>query len=50
MKKLLIIGILFLKILNVYALPKSPENLKKLEEGFILLRIWFETVKEFPFM
>ena len=36
MKKLLIIGILFLKILNVYALPKSPENLKKLEEGFIL--------------
>ena len=36
MKKLLIAGLLFITPLTANALPESSENLKKLEQGFIL--------------
>ena len=36
MKNFLFAGVLFLIPLNAYALPESAENLRKLEEGFIL--------------
>ena len=36
MKKLLLVGLLFITPLTANALPESPENLKKLEQGFIL--------------
>ena len=36
MKKLLLAGLLFITPLTANALPENSENLKKLEEGFIL--------------
>ena len=36
MKKLLLAGLLFITPLTANALPESAENLKKLEQGFIL--------------
>ena len=36
MKKLLLVWLLFITPLTANALPESPENLKKLEQGLIL--------------